>query len=312
MQSEEIPLSLALDMAFKSTDVGWIVGEYEDEGMFHASVIETIDGGKTWENVWIDGEQGTILNSIHYCDDLCIAVGNDGLVVKREGSDSFKKISSFTNQNLVKVHLSDAQHGWIIGEEGHKFFKTENSGENWSELSDFNNIVNDLYFIDASHGWAVGCDTDGRGLILKTGNGGESWDVQVEDLSASLITIEIKDEYIWAAGEEGLILKSDVTSDIWIDERTKKIYPTKYRLSQNYPNPFNPSTTIEFDLPKASNVMIEVYNIAGQKVQTLLNENIAVGNHQVEFNAEYLSSGVYFYKIAAGEFQDVKKMILLR
>ena len=85
-----------------------------------------------------------------------------------------------------------------------------------------------------------------------------------------------------------------------------------YSLSQNYPNPFNPSTTIEFDLPKSSDVKIEVYNIAGQRIQILLNEKMSAGSHNVEFNAQNLSSGVYFYRIDVGQFQDVKKMILLR
>jgi hypothetical protein len=58
--------------------------------------------------------------------------------------------------------------------------------------------------------------------------------------------------------------------------------------------------------------LIEVYNIAGQKIQTLLNGKMPAGSHQVEFNAQNLSSGIYFYKIQAGEFQDVKKMVLLR
>lgn len=88
--------------------------------------------------------------------------------------------------------------------------------------------------------------------------------------------------------------------------------PKSYHLTQNYPNPFNPSTTIEYDLPKASNVSIEVYNTSGQKITTLLNKKMAAGNHEVEFNAANLSSGVYFYRIQAGEFHDVKKMILLR
>jgi Zn-dependent metalloprotease len=94
-------------------------------------------------------------------------------------------------------------------------------------------------------------------------------------------------------------------------ENEKKI-PRKFDLKQNYPNPFNPSTTIEFDLPKATDVRIEVYNIAGQKIQTPLNEKMAAGTHEVEFNAQDLSSGVYFYRIEATEFQDVKKMILIK
>ena len=90
------------------------------------------------------------------------------------------------------------------------------------------------------------------------------------------------------------------------------IVPTNYTLRQNFPNPFNPNTVIEFNLPKAANVIIEVYNLAGQKIITLLNKKMPAGSHQVDFNASNLSSGVYFYRIKAGEFQDVKKMVLLK
>jgi hypothetical protein len=85
-----------------------------------------------------------------------------------------------------------------------------------------------------------------------------------------------------------------------------------YVLLQNFPNPFNPSTNIPFDLPQAEHVKLEIFTIAGQKVETLLNKKMKAGNHEVEFNAQNLSSGIYFYRIEAGEFQDVKKMILIR
>ncbi len=97
-----------------------------------------------------------------------------------------------------------------------------------------------------------------------------------------------------------------------ISEYDKKIIPMVIKLSQNYPNPFNPSTSIEFYLPKAENVTIEVYNTLGQRVETLLDKHMQAGKHKVEFNAQNLSSGIYYYKIEAGEFQDVKKMVLLR
>ncbi len=85
-----------------------------------------------------------------------------------------------------------------------------------------------------------------------------------------------------------------------------------YSLSQNYPNPFNPATKIKFTLPKPEAVKIEVYNLIGQNIKTLLNKPMPTGNHEVEFDAQNLSSGIYYYKIEAGEFQDVKKMILLK
>ena len=87
---------------------------------------------------------------------------------------------------------------------------------------------------------------------------------------------------------------------------------TIYELFSNFPNPFNPSTKIKFALPKPETVTIEVYNIIGQKIQTLLNKPMPAGYHEVEFNGQNLSSGIYLYRIEAGGWKDVKKMILLR
>ena len=89
--------------------------------------------------------------------------------------------------------------------------------------------------------------------------------------------------------------------------------PANYSLSQNYPNPFNPSTTIRFALPKTSNVTLKVYNMSGQEVSTLLsNATVQAGINEFKFDASKLSSGVYFYSIQAGNFRDVKKMIVIK
>ncbi len=88
--------------------------------------------------------------------------------------------------------------------------------------------------------------------------------------------------------------------------------PTSYLLSQNYPNPFNPTTKISFSLPKAGDVKLVVYDILGKEVATLVNDYRTAGTHQVEFNASNLASGVYLYRIEAGEFRDVKRMMLVK
>ena len=88
--------------------------------------------------------------------------------------------------------------------------------------------------------------------------------------------------------------------------------PDHYVLMQNYPNPFNPTTRIRFGLPQASDVLIEVYNVLGQRVATLLNARKPAGYHEVEFDASQLGSGIYIYRIKAGNFQQVKKMMLMK
>jgi flagellar hook assembly protein FlgD len=93
--------------------------------------------------------------------------------------------------------------------------------------------------------------------------------------------------------------------------------PNTFALMQNYPNPFNPSTTIEFQLPANGNVELKVYDVAGREVATLVNEMRNAGNHRIVWNAVdnqgvKVSSGVYFYRISAGQFNQIKKMVLLK
>lgn len=92
----------------------------------------------------------------------------------------------------------------------------------------------------------------------------------------------------------------------------EKIIPEQYFLYQNYPNPFNPTTSIKFDLPQAGNVELIVYDILGRKVKQLLNETKPAGTYEITFNASSLASGVYIYKIQAGDFVSSKKMLMLK
>ena len=91
-----------------------------------------------------------------------------------------------------------------------------------------------------------------------------------------------------------------------------KSVPEVFRLAQNYPNPFNPSTMINYELPNTSHVELSIYNILGQKVKILVSERQETGYHQIEWDASGYASGVYYYRIQAGEFQDVKKMVLIQ
>lgn len=88
--------------------------------------------------------------------------------------------------------------------------------------------------------------------------------------------------------------------------------PNKYSLAQNYPNPFNPNTSIRFSLPRASDVLLEIYNSIGQKIKTLVQGKMAAGWHEVNFDASQLASGIYYYRIHAGDFIQVKKMLLMK
>jgi hypothetical protein len=101
---------------------------------------------------------------------------------------------------------------------------------------------------------------------------------------------------------------SDLTS---VDENSDGI-PDQFVLNQNYPNPFNPSTVISFNLADATNVSLKVFNVLGQQVTSLLNQRMTQGLHQVQFNADNLQSGTYYYRIETDNYSETQKMLLIK
>ncbi len=95
-------------------------------------------------------------------------------------------------------------------------------------------------------------------------------------------------------------------------EESSIIVPVEYSLNQNFPNPFNPSTVIRFSIPETSNVTLKIYDVLGNEVSTLVNDNFNAGQYDISFNASRLASGVYFYTINAGSFTQTRKMMLLK
>jgi len=88
--------------------------------------------------------------------------------------------------------------------------------------------------------------------------------------------------------------------------------PVEYKLSQNYPNPFNPTTQIQYTLPNNESVTLKIYNLLGSEVATLVNQNQPAGSYEINFDASNLTSGIYFYQISAGNFNQVRKMMLVK
>ena len=88
--------------------------------------------------------------------------------------------------------------------------------------------------------------------------------------------------------------------------------PDEFTLNQNYPNPFNPTTVISYELPQSANVRLEVYDMAGRQVATLVSGQVAAGRHTVNFDASRLSSGVYLYRLQAGSSVQTRKLTILK
>jgi len=146
-------------------------------------------------------------------------------------------------------------------------------------------------------------DTIGFDVAVDDDDGGGSRDAQIVSISSS--------DQLWADpslfGE--VKLKESSTA---VDNNQNSSIPQDYHIKDNYPNPFNPQTSIEYSLPEPVHVKLQVYNIKGHLVEKLVDEYQNANRYQIKFNAHDLSSGIYFYRIQAGSFNDVKRMLLIK
>lgn len=168
-----------------------------------------------------------------------------------------------------------------------------------------------VWFLTFDSSGTLWAGTDSNGVYYST-NGGVSWIQQNDGLDdiTSVGVFSLPDGYIYAVTSQGYIYRSSTkVTDV---EAQRTNVPSNFSLSQNYPNPFNPTTTINYYIPKTSFVTISVYDVLGREIETLVNEEKPVGTYNVGFNASKLTSGIYFYRMQAGDFVETKKLIVLK
>jgi hypothetical protein len=167
-------------------------------------------------------------------------------------------------------------------------------------------------FTDSNNGTAVG----GHGTILRTTDGGNIWTLQKSVTGYPLFAVSFTDSKNGTiVGACSTILHTTNGGVTFIeDEENYLAQPKEFLLNQNYRNPFNPSTCILYAISSTQFVTLKVYDLLGREVATLVNEEKTSGSYNVEFRMQNLelSSGIYFYKLQAGDFVETKKMILLK
>jgi photosystem II stability/assembly factor-like uncharacterized protein len=191
-------------------------------------------------------------------------------------------------------------------------FKSTDMGADWTDIS--SNLPDapvNAFAVDNNDPDRLYLGSDVGAFV--SFNGGTSWQPIADGLPVvSVYDMKIHPaENFLAIGTHGRSMyKIDLDQLVEVRQGTNKI--TGFNLSQNYPNPFNPSTSISFIAGNSSFVTLKVYDALGREVATLINEEKTPGTYSVNFNAEHLSSGVYYYRIEAGNYTKTKKMILLR
>jgi len=192
-------------------------------------------------------------------------------------------------------------------------YLSTNNGANWTAARTglpMYIATYDQILAFASDGNNLFAGTNGGGVCLTTDNG-TSWTNVSDGLGCLAIhALAVKDGYLFA-GADSSIWRRPLSEMTGITDKSNDL-PVKFSLEQNYPNPFNPSTKITYSITQKAHVSLSIYNSLGQEVSKLVSQDMTPGVYTSEWNAAGFASGVYYYRITAGNFAQTRKLILLK
>jgi photosystem II stability/assembly factor-like uncharacterized protein len=274
-------------------------------------IFRTTNGGSSWSQIYqdeknafsdfmTDGQGNLYLSAMKF--------GFLGVLIRSmDGGNTFEEID--LGGVVMFSHLASSGtdlYAINLGE----VYKSTNLGSNWSTIP--------INWPPQDRVGPIAVNNNGH-IYLQTydginfsSNSGASWQIRNTGLPANFngdkLDFDNNGILYLTTWDDGLYRTTITTSA----EITGSALPENFELSQNYPNPFNPVTIIEFSVPERSGVLLNVYDLTGRLVSMLVNEVKDAGTYKVNFTAIDMASGVYFYKIHAGDFSAVRRMILLK
>ena len=245
-----------------------------------ASVFKSVNGGTAWTEVAAD----SIVLPNRYPTDIHI---------------------NWTNSNIVYVTFGGFNSGHV--------YKTTNGGVNWTNISgNLPDIPTHCVLTDPLFPQNVYVGNE-LGVYFTTNNGA-NWTEYRNGMPYTLVFdlsfVNANRKIRATTHGNGIYERKLYQNPLSIGNNGET--PKEYKLEQNFPNPFNPHTRIDYTIPNSGLVTLKVYNLLGQEVSTLLNENKSAGNYTVVFNGNNLTSGIYFYQIKSGNYTETKKMLLVK
>ena len=263
---------------------------------------------------WKEADSGMTNKTV-----VALAVSDTNIFAGTQGGGVFLSTNNGTSWTAVDSGLTNlfvsalAVNGTNLfaatgnGANGANVFLSTNNGTNWTSVSTGlpkNSSISSL----AATGTNLFAGANGVYLL---GNNGGSWTSVSSGLpSGGVGALVVFGSYLFA-GKGGNVFRrplSDLTS---VADRPEAI-PSHFELSQNYPNPFNPSTSIKYQIASASHVTLEIFDILGRAVATLVNEVKQPGTYTIRWDASNMASGAYFYRIQAGDFLQTRKLLLIK
>jgi len=291
------------------------------------AIAKTIDGGNNWNSTAFTSPLWSINFPISDSSLVGYAVGDQGTILKTNNAGmNWLPQQSGTNLRLNKVYFNDLDFGFAVGENG-MVLKTTTGGDPVPvELSSFTaSVQSKIIYLS----WSTATETNNQGfeILRKSLNEDDGWNnlgfVPGHGTTTDTQQYSFTD-YDVSVGKYRYRLKQidfdgsfEYSNEIEVEIGS----PDEFNLSQNYPNPFNPRTKIKYSISSVGarervSVQLIVYDVLGNEVATLVNEELSAGEYEVEFNSSAIehdpSSGIYFYQLKAGSFIQTKKMVLLK
>jgi photosystem II stability/assembly factor-like uncharacterized protein len=310
------------DIAFINDSVGFVANAY--------NLYKTTNSGNEWTPL-VD-TLGSISNISWYNENLVFISSSNGLEYLYKSTDGgitwsiSNEFGSLDPSRFGKVQMFNQNDGLLsfsystfIGVS--VLLKTTDAGNSWNSFGNgfvFPFGLSDFEFLSEQNGWVA---TNNRN-IFRTTDSGASWDTLQTSLTLNEVIYNV--EFFNPNISYGTNLNHIYqTIDGWVTYlivdsaftgiNEQKDIPMEYYLEQNYPNPFNPTTTINYSIPKAGNVVMKVYDILGNEIKVLVNEEKPTGKYSFSFTPNStMLSGIYFYQLISGNFSKTKKMLFIK
>lgn len=273
------------------------------------SVFLSTDEGSTWTEK-NNGLPSTTISSFCFLDANTFAGTSNGIFKSTDDGSNWVESNNGLTNTLVN-DIDCCGSNLFVGTPNGIFISTDD-GSSWTSANyNLSSLTNNTSFTNiAIAGDHILASISLFGAVTLTNNS-QRWNNFYGPFIAvggfGVLGDELFEGSIMGAG----IVKTTLTWMTPVEEASNNL-PTGFALEQNYPNPFNPSTKISYKLPVSSNVTLKVFNSLGEEVRTLIDEQKEAGNYELEFNAENIPSGIYFYQLKTGTFIQTKKMMLMK
>lgn len=319
------------DMSVLNEDTIWLA----DAGSLVGGVFRTTNGGSSWEQQFSAGADNP---EKIYMFNARIGFISPNNIRLYKTTNSGQNWTLLNDSGFTDMHFIDSLTGWKNNTTGTRMKKTTDGGLNWfaqnipiqsgnlslSRMRQFSITNKDTLWGVGGVTWYGG--NNYRGIIYHTTNGGINWLYQIPDTSIYYYYLIHSDfvnkqnGWVYLAGMGGLNPISgfhtktggDTTFILPVSQISSQV-PKEFELEQNFPNPFNPSTKLRFKMSGSGVAVIKIFDMQGKEVSIIVNEKLNAGEYEYSFNANNLSSGVYFYSlIVDGHLIDTKKMLMIK